>query len=75
MVAVALQALGGAFRSELRGADDEAAHYVTGLMVRAYIGALHLVSPMRFVGNYYECEQHHLREKAGGYYGLAPSHR
>src|SRR5262245_42475830 len=53
VVAVALQAFGGAFRSEFGGADDEAAHYVTGLMVRDYIGALRLASPMRFAEDYY----------------------
>ena len=53
IVEVALQFFGGAFSSEFGGHPDEAAHYVTGLMVRDYIAAFQPVSPMRFAENYY----------------------
>ncbi len=39
--------------SEFGGHPDEAAHYVTGLMVRDYIAARCPGSPMKFAENYY----------------------
>ncbi len=52
-VAVLLQVLSGAYHSEFGGYPDEPAHYVTSLMVREYVTAMHPFSPMRFAENYY----------------------
>jgi hypothetical protein len=43
----------GVFHSELGRESDEAAHYVTGLMVRDYISAGFPESPLDFAKNYY----------------------
>lgn len=51
---VALQKMGGAYHSEFGGHPDEAAHYVTGLMVRDYIAAGFPGSPMTYAKKYYD---------------------
>jgi 4-amino-4-deoxy-L-arabinose transferase-like glycosyltransferase len=43
----------GAFTSEFGGHHDEAAHYITGLMVRDYVASLNLSTPMKFAEDYY----------------------
>jgi hypothetical protein len=53
LVEVALQWAGGAFSSEFGGHPDEAAHYVTTLMLRDYLVAPGTPSPMRFAEDYY----------------------
>ncbi len=53
LVEVALQWAGGAFSSEFGGHPDEAAHYVTTLMLRDYLIAPGTSSPMRFAEDYY----------------------
>ncbi|HWR53370.1 MAG TPA: glycosyltransferase family 39 protein [Bryobacteraceae bacterium] len=53
VAAVVFQAAGGAFNRELAGYPDEAAHYVTALMLRDYAGAALGQSPMEFALNYY----------------------
>ncbi|MCP4347419.1 MAG: hypothetical protein GY795_18090 [Desulfobacterales bacterium] len=52
-IQLGLQTANGAFVSEWGGHPDEAAHYVTGLMVRDYAASLELFSPMKFAENYY----------------------
>lgn len=52
-LALALQWAGGVYRSELGGHPDEAAHYVTGLMIRDYLAARCPGSPLAFAENYY----------------------
>lgn len=44
---------GGAFRSELTAESDEAAHYITGLMVHDYFAHGIGQAPMAFAANYY----------------------
>jgi hypothetical protein len=53
LVEVALQWAGGAFSSEFGGHPDEAAHYVTTLMLRDYMVVPGTPSPMRFAEDYY----------------------
>ncbi|MCW5981711.1 MAG: glycosyltransferase family 39 protein [Bryobacteraceae bacterium] len=56
-VAVALQWVGGAYGSEFGEHADEPAHYITGLMVRDYIGSLaslDFTSPIEYAKRYYE---------------------
>jgi hypothetical protein len=48
-----LQWANGAFDSEFGGYPDEAAHYVTGLMVHDYVFGMNAVSPRKFAENYY----------------------
>ncbi len=48
-----LQWSGGAFDSEFGGYPDEAAHYITGLMVYDYVFGMNAVSPREFAENYY----------------------
>jgi 4-amino-4-deoxy-L-arabinose transferase-like glycosyltransferase len=43
----------GAYRAELAGHPDEAAHYVTGLMLRDWVAAGLPASPLRFAENFY----------------------
>jgi Dolichyl-phosphate-mannose-protein mannosyltransferase len=43
----------GGFRAEYGGFPDEAAHYVTSLMIRDYIAGWFPGAPMRFAENYY----------------------
>lgn len=50
---VGLQWAGGAYRADFTGHDDEAAHFVTGLMVRDYIAAGLPAAPRPFAENYY----------------------
>ncbi len=52
-VQLGLQSANGAFVSEWGGHPDEAAHYITGLMVRDYIASLELTSPIKFAEDYY----------------------
>ena len=51
---VGLQIASGAYRSEFGGHPDEAAHFVTGLMVRDYVAGGFPGHPMRFARRYYE---------------------
>jgi len=54
--AIGFQWSSGALTSEFGGAPDEAAHYVTGLMIRDYLASLpdsEFRSPLRFAENYY----------------------
>lgn len=50
---VTLQWASGAFQSEFGSYPDEAAHYITGLMVRDYVAKFSPVSPMKFAEDYY----------------------
>ena len=61
-----LQAQNGAFQSDFGGHPDEAAHVVTGLMVRDYLaGPLwHLQHPMHYAQDYYD----HFPKVALGHY-------
>ncbi len=52
-VATSLQWYGGAHRSEFGGYPDEPGHFINGLLVRDYLTALSLVSPVRFAEDYY----------------------
>ena len=52
-LAVFLQWKGGAYKSEFGGHPDEAAHYVTGLMIRDYIAAGFPGSPLKYAETYY----------------------
>ncbi len=50
---IALQGAGGAYRAEFLGHDDEAAHFVTGLMVRDYLASGIPAPPLEYAENYY----------------------
>jgi len=52
-VAIWLQWRGGVYRAELDGYPDEAAHLITGLMVRDYAVSGFGKSPVEFAENYY----------------------
>lgn len=52
-VIIVLQFLGGAYSAEPATQGDEAAHVVTGLMVRDYLTTGFGKNPMRFAENYY----------------------
>ncbi len=52
-VAFLWQRASGAYRSEFGAHPDEAAHYVTGLMIRDYLAAGCPGSPMKFADDYY----------------------
>ena len=52
-VVVALQWTHGAYQAEFGAHPDEAAHYVTGLMIRDYIAAGMPGHPMAYTQNYY----------------------
>jgi Dolichyl-phosphate-mannose-protein mannosyltransferase len=45
--------LSGSFARELGGAPDEAAHYVTGLMIHDYVASGAAQAPMPFAENFY----------------------
>lgn len=53
VLALLLQWLGGVYASELDGNADEAAHFVTGLMVRDYLLSGFHVAPLRYAELYY----------------------
>ena len=53
ILAAALQWRAGVFAVEFGGHPDEAAHYVTGVMLRDYVAGGHLASPRGFVEQYY----------------------
>ena len=56
LIAAGLQWKVGAFGVEFGSNSDEAAHYVTGLMIRNYIisiGSGHFTSPLAYAENYY----------------------
>lgn len=53
-VVVAYQHMGNAYDCEFGAHPDEAAHYVTGLMIRDYIADGIPGHPMRFAENYYD---------------------
>lgn len=48
-----LQLAGGAYRAEFDGDPDEAAHFVSGLMVHDYLAAIPRVDPIVWAGQYY----------------------
>ena len=54
LVAVGFQWMQGAYQAEFGGHPDEAAHYVTGLMVHDYLAAGLPGNPMRFAQMYYD---------------------
>jgi hypothetical protein len=43
----------GAFRAEFADYPDEAAHYITGLLVHDYIASFNYFSPLKFAENFY----------------------
>src|SRR5262245_18910858 len=45
--------LSGAFTHELGGAPDEAAHFITGLMIHDYVASGIGTSPLEFAKEYY----------------------
>ena len=51
--AAALQAWHGAYSADFGGNPDEAAHYVTGVMVRDYLATVPWTAPMAFARNFY----------------------
>src|SRR5579864_989864 len=51
---IGLQWRGNAYQSEWSGTEDEAAHYVTGLMVHDYIRDGLPASPLGYARRYYE---------------------
>ncbi len=53
LLAVALQVAGGCYRADFDGYPDEAAHYITGLMVHDYLLSGNLLHPMAYAENYY----------------------
>ena len=53
LLAVALQVAGGCDRADFDGYPDEAAHYITGLMVHDYLLSGNLLHPMAYAENYY----------------------
>ncbi len=63
-LAVILQILSGAYKSEFGAYPDEPAHYVTSLMVREYIVGPNPVSPLGFAEQYY----HHYPKVAFGHW-------
>ena len=50
---LAVQISGGAFKAEFTGHHDEAAHFVSGLMVYDYLTTLPRQNPVTWVGQYY----------------------
>lgn len=52
-LALGLQALGDAYRSEFGGHPDEAGHYVTGLLIRDFIACARPGNPMAYAKTYY----------------------
>ncbi|MEO6760288.1 MAG: glycosyltransferase family 39 protein, partial [Saprospiraceae bacterium] len=50
---VGLQVYGGAYRAEFTGHADEAAHFVSALLVRDYLGLSPLPAPMPWAAQYY----------------------
>lgn len=53
LIAALLQWQGGAYRAEFGSHPDEAAHYVTGLMVHDWIASGHLATPVTFAKDFY----------------------
>jgi hypothetical protein len=53
LLAALLQVRSGAYRSEFGAHPDEAAHYVTGVMVREYLAGWPPRHPLRFAEQYY----------------------
>lgn len=51
---VTLQWYNGAYTSDFAGHPDEAAHYVTGLMVHDYLASVPWAPPMGFAQNFYD---------------------
>jgi hypothetical protein len=54
IVTAVLQWHGGAHTSDFAGSPDEAAHYVTGLMIHDYLAAFPWPSPLPFAQNFYD---------------------
>ena len=53
-VVVMIQSFTGAYRAEFGSEPDEAAHYITGLMIRDYIAQGFPGNPMHFAKDYYD---------------------
>jgi len=53
LVLLAMQISGGAFEAEFTADPDEAAHFVSGLMVYDYLAALPRENPIVWAGQYY----------------------
>lgn len=53
LMATLLQWQGGAYRAEFGSHPDEAAHYVTGLMIHDWIASGHLATPVAFAKDFY----------------------
>lgn len=53
-IVVMIQSFAGAYRAEFGSEPDEAAHYITGLMVRDYVAHGFPGNPMHFAREYYE---------------------
>ncbi len=64
VLALCLQWKNGAYESEFGGHPDEAAHFITGLMVRDYVCQGFPERPMRFAEEYYD----HYPKVALGHY-------
>lgn len=54
LLALSIQVITGAYRAEFGGHPDEAAHVVTGLMIRDYVTDAPGQAPMAFARDYYE---------------------
>jgi len=52
-LAVVLQWRAGAFAAEFSSHPDEAAHYITGLMIRDFIASGHYGAPLTYAEHYY----------------------
>ena len=48
-----LQVIGGAYSAALSGTEDEAAHYVTGLLFRDYVASGLRTTPIEYAEDYY----------------------
>jgi len=53
-LALSIQIITGAYEAEFGGHPDEAAHVVTGLMVRDYLAAFPAGNPMAYAQGYYD---------------------
>ncbi len=53
LIQILLHTISGAYKSELGGYPDEAAHFVTGLMVHDFIVHFDSASPIRFAEEFY----------------------
>ena len=71
LICVAGQAMKGSFETEPAAGGDEAAHYVTGVMVKEYLLHGLPASPMRFAERYYlQYPQVAIGHWPPGFYGM-----